>query len=240
MPVYELDHLTLGVCHLYAGCERLRDETGLDSIEGGWQHVVPTAHRIVPLPGDAFLNVESVIDHHAPLPPPAAAFRRWFEESLEDGDDRWMSWALRTKSSEDLEEVARRFDSEVSRGDGAVRPDGVVEAHVMAPGGSAPPWLKGLPNWYYYADMGEHPSRRSPAGHRPPLRNIDWFEVGGEPSVYKEHLGGETFDTLPLRFVDRPYGLYGLGITTTGGDEIAIRRDSAAPALAPIMSHLLS
>lgn len=236
MPLYELDHLTLGVRHLYASADRLRDETGLESVEGGWQRFVPTGHRIVPLPGDVYLNVESVIDHQAPLPPPAAAFRRWFDESVEAGDDRWMTWCLRTKTYEDLEEVARRFGTEVVKGEGGIQPNGVVGARVMAPDGIANTWAKGLPNWYFHADMAVHPSRRHAVEHRKPLRRIAWLEVGGEPSVFEKHLGSETFESLPLRFVDRPTGLYGVGLTTVDGEEIAIRRESAAPALAAIMS----
>lgn len=240
MPLYELDHLTLGVRHLYAGCERLRAETGLVSIEGGWQRGVPTAHRVVPLPGDAFLNVESVIDHHAALTPPEAAFRRWFDESVEDGEDRFMTWALRARTYDDLEGVARRFGSAVTTAEGAIRPNGVVMTHAMAPGGAAHPWLRGLPNWYFYADMDSHPTRWGTGEHRKPLHRIAWLEVGGEAPVYREHLGEETFESLPLRFVDRPYGLYGLGIDAGDGHEIAIRRGSAASRLPEIMAGLVS
>jgi hypothetical protein len=150
-----------------------------------------------------------------------------------------MTWALRTRSYEDLEEVARRFGSEVTTGEGAVGPDGSAETHVMAPSGAAHPWLRGLPNWYYYADMATHPSRRGPVEHRRPVHRIAWLEVGGDPSVYREHLGDETFEHLPLRFIDRPYGLYGLGIEARDGREIAIRRDSAAARLPEIMSDLI-
>lgn len=238
MPLYELDHVTLGVRHLYAACDRLRDETGLESYEGGWQRFIPTAHRIVPLPGDAYINVESVIDHQALLPPPAAAFRRWFDDTLGEGDDHWMTWCLRTKSYEDLEGIARRFGTDIAKGEGAIRPDGAVGARVMAPDGIFHTWAKGLPNWYFHADMSVHPSRRHPAEHREPLQEIAWLEVGGEPAELEQHLGGATFENLPLRFVDRPTGLYGLGITTAGGNEVALRRRSGAPALATIAAGL--
>ena len=237
MARYDLDHVTLGVRHLYAGCERLRADHGLRSYEGGWQPVVPTAHRVVPLPGDAYLNVESVIDHHGPVPPPIAAFRRWFEDATRDGDS-WMTWCLRARSYEDLEAVARRFGSEVVTRTGAIRPDGTVVTSVLAPATVEHTWARGLPNWYFHPDLAEHPSRRHPVVHERPLAGVAWLEVGGDPEVLAEHVGPETFAALPLRFVDRPAGLYGIGLAPVDGDEIALRADSAAPALAAIAADL--
>lgn len=237
MAHYDLDHLTLGVRHLYAGCERLRMDHGLQSHEGGWQHAIPTAHRTIVLPGDAYVNVESVIDHHAPVPPPIDAFRRWFEDATHNGDS-WMTWCLRTRSYDDLEAVARRFDSEVVTRNGAIRPDGTMITSIMAPATLHPTWAKGLPNWYFYADLAEHPSRRHPPSHSRPLAGIAWLEVGGDPLDLEDHIGPETFTALPLRFVDRPAGLYGLGLTTQDGEEIAIHANSAAPALAAIADQL--
>lgn len=238
MALYELDHVTLGVRHLYEGCERLRDATGLGSCEGGWQRIVPTANRVIPIPGDAYINVESVIDHHAPLPDPIDAFRRWFEDATRDGEDRWMTWCLRTRTYEDLEAVARRFGSDVARRDSAVRADGTVVMSAMAPNSAAQTWARGLPNWYFHTDMAQHPARRSRAAHRRPLTALAWLQVGGDPAELEDHIGSETFASLPLRCVERPTGLYGVGITTTDGDEIAIRADSAAPALAAIAAQL--
>jgi hypothetical protein len=237
MARYDLDHLTLGVRHLYAGCERLRRDHGLVSHEGGWQHAIPTAHRTIVLPGDAYLNVESVIDHQAPLPPPLDAFRRWFTDATRDGDS-WMTWCLRTRTHDDLEAVARRFGSEVVTRDGVVRPDGSAVTSVMAPATIHPTWARGLPNWYFHADLAEHPSRRHPPGHHRPLARVAWLEVGGDPAELEDHIGPETFAALPLRFVDRPAGLHGLGLTTDDGDEIALRAPSAAPALATIAHEL--
>jgi hypothetical protein len=233
MARYDLDHVTLGVRHLYAGCDRLRVEHGLRSYEGGWQHEVPTAHRIVPLPGDAYVNVESVIDHDAPLPGPLDAFRRWFEDSTRAGE-AWMTWCLRARTYDDLVDVARRFGSEVVTRDGVVRPDGTEVTSVMAPASLDRTWARGLPNWYYHADLADHPSRRHPPAHEPPLAEVAWLEVGGDPQVLEDHVGAETFAALPLRFVDRPAGLYGLGLDTVGGDTIAIRAESAAPGLAEL------
>ncbi|WP_165975149.1 VOC family protein [Nonomuraea deserti] len=161
MPSYDLDHVTLGVRHLYESAERLRRETGLRSHEGGWLQVMPTAHRVIPLPGDAFINVESVIDHHAELPPGVDAFRTWFEETTRRAD-HWMTWNLRARSHADLEAVAHRLGGEVVTSPGARRPDGTSATTVMAPGDAGLTWARGLPNWYYHEDMSRLTHSGSP------------------------------------------------------------------------------
>ncbi|WP_158566669.1 VOC family protein [Actinomadura craniellae] len=236
MPVYDLDHCTLGVRHLYASAERLRTETGLRSHEGGWLDTMPTAHRTIPLPGDAYVNVESVIDHHADLPPGVDAFRTWFEQTTRRGD-HWMTWNLRARSRADLEDVARRFGGEVVTAPGARRPDGTTTTTVMAPGNAAVTWARGLPNWYFHPDLEQHPARRAPLTHERPLHEISWLEVGGDPAHLEEHIGTETFTALPLRFVDGPAGLYGVGLTTHDGEEIALRAPSGAPGLAELAAR---
>ncbi|QFG24196.1 VOC family protein [Actinomadura sp. WMMB 499] len=232
MPVHDLDHVTLGVRHLYASAERLRAETGLRSHEGGWLDVMPTAHRTVPLPGGAYINVESVIDHHAELPPGVDAFRDWFEETTRRGD-HWMTWNLRARTRADLEDVARRLGGEVVTAPGARRPDGSTSTTVMAPGDASVTWARGLPNWYFREDDRPAP----PAEHERPLREIAWLELGGDPREVEEHVGAETFAALPLRFVEGPAGLRGIGLTARDGGEIALRAPSGAPGLAELAAR---
>ncbi|MFW6724826.1 VOC family protein [Streptomyces sp. MAR4 CNY-716] len=237
MTVYDLDHLTLGVRHLYKGAERLRRETGLRSHEGGWLDQMPTANRIVPLPGDAFLNIESVIDPATEdLPPGIGAFAAWFAGTTQRAD-HWMSWNLRTRTLADLEEVARRFGGKVVTAPGSHRPDGTVATTVMAPGDAALTWARGLPNFYYHADMAAHPARRVPHTHERPLQRIAWLEVGGDPRELARHIGSATYATLPLRFVDAPPGLHGIGLTTRDGEELAVRAPSAAAGLAELAAR---
>lgn len=233
MPGYELDHITLGVRHLYESAERLRRETGLRSHEGGWLRGMPTANRIIPLPGDAHINVESVIDHHAELPPAFGAFRAWFEETTRRGD-HWMTWNLRARSRADLEDVARRFGGEVVTAPGTQYPDGTSATTVMAPGNAALTWARGLPNWYLHEDLDGHAARRTPMTHERPLLAVAWLELGGDPAEVEEHIGTETFQALPLRFVSDVPGLHGVGLTTRDGEEIAVRAPSAAPGLAEL------
>ncbi|WP_170223475.1 VOC family protein [Nonomuraea turkmeniaca] len=236
MPVYDLDHVTLGVRHLYESAERLRRETGLRSHEGGWLSVMPTAHRVIPLPGDACINVESVIDHYAELPVGVDAFRTWFEETTRQAD-HWMTWNLRARSYADIEDVARRFGGEVVTSPGAQRPDGSSATTVMAPGNAALTWARGLPNWYFYDDMDQHPARRTPMTHERPLLAVAWLEIGGDPAEVEEHIGTETFETLPLRFVAESAGLYGVGLRTRDGEEIALRAASGAAGLAELAAR---
>lgn len=165
MPGREGDHITFGVRHLYASAERLRAETGLRSHESGWLEVMPTAHRVIPLPGDAYVNVESVIDHHAELPPGVDAFRARFEETIRRGD-HWMTWNLRARSRADLEEVARRLGGEVVTAPGARRPDGTTGTTIMAPGDASKTWARGLPNRYFHEDLTRHPARVAVPGGR--------------------------------------------------------------------------
>jgi Glyoxalase-like domain len=229
--VYELDHFSLGVRNLYEGCHRLREETGLDNYDGGWFRGVGIANRIVPLPGDAYIEVEAVIDHYQPVADgEPARFKRWFEDTLKGGDDHWMFWCLRTKTLEDLDDVARRFGTTVTTVEGRIRPNGFVGSMTLAPDVDSA-FARGLPNWYFTPDPSVYPSRERTVEHRRPLREIAWLEVGGDARELEEHVGTATFDSLPLRFVDRPAGLYGVGLKTVDGDEIAIRKESAVPYL---------
>lgn len=176
--------------------------------------------RVLPAGGEhgavsAYVNVESVIDHHAELPPGVDAFRARFEETIRRGD-HWMTWNLGARSRADLEEVARRLGGEVVTAPGARRPDGTTGTTIMAPGDASKTWARGLPNRYFHEDLTRHPARLAPMDHERPLREIAWLEVGGDPAEVEEHVGAETFAALPLRFVDGPAGLHGVGLATPG------------------------
>jgi hypothetical protein len=229
MALYFLDHFSLGTRYLYEGCHRLREETGLDNYDGGWFPGTGIANRIVPLPGDVYIEVESIVDQYSA--PRGNVIADWFKETLNGGEDHWMFWCLRTATREDLEDVAARFGSSVSSGLGRFHPSGAARQSNRAPREHAP-WARGLPNWYFVDDMSMHPSRQ-PVQHAKPLAAIAWLEVGGSAKDMEEHVGSETFETLPLRFVGQPAGLYGLGLTAESGEEIAIRRPAAASNLEP-------
>lgn len=235
MPIYELDHVTLGVRNLYEAAHRLREETGLETYEGGWLRRVPGANRVVPLPGDACISLECMIDHHQPLPPGPARFRTWYERSVMDGKDRWMNWCLRVDSREELERIADRFGTPVVDDEGRIAPDGTVGVHLIAPLGHHLTWAKGLPSWYFTPDMAAHPAR-VPVAHRHEPLEISWLELGNDPAEVEEHIGAETFAALPLRFAEGDPGLLAIGIATADGGEIVIRKQSAAPLFAELFA----
>jgi hypothetical protein len=73
-------------------------------------------------------------------------------------------------------------------------------------------------------ETADHPDTIAEAGtvtHGAQPDGIAWLEVGGEAAV-REWLGPALAD-MDVRFVDRPAGLYAVGIRTEGS-EIVIRR----------------
>ena len=225
-----LDHICLGVRNIYEGAHRLREETGLENYDGGFFPGSGLANRIVPLPDDTYFEIESVVDAVDAASSPIAP---WFLEATAAGDDRWMFWALRADTVAELHEVARRVGGTVREGPQSavrIRPDGVVLHAALAPNTSVALWARGLPNWYCHEDMARHPSRVALA-HGRPISGVAWMEVGGDPAELENHVGSDVFARLPLRFRDGPGGLYGVGLATSDGDEIVIRKDAGAPLL---------
>ena len=216
----ELDHISLGVRNIYEGAHRLREETGLDNYEAGY--LPPAiANRIVPLPNDVFIEVESWVDAGG-----ANAFGQWFIDATAAGD-AWMFWCLRASTMEEMEAIAERLGSVVFTAQSArIKPNGEEVGWTVSPA-SMKPWAAGLPNWYYREDPTRHPAR-TPVNHRRNFTGVTWMEVGGDPAVMEEHVTSEVFERLPLRFVDQPPGLYAVAIGTDDGDEVVIRASSAA------------
>jgi hypothetical protein len=56
---------------------------------------------------------------------------------------------------------------------------------------------------------------------------VAWLEVAGDREQFCDHIGAETFDRLPLRFVPGQPGLHAVAVRTTDSQEIVIRH---APA----------
>jgi hypothetical protein len=218
--VFHLDHMALGVQKLNEGVRGLAEQTGLGNYEGG---VFPDGLRnwIFPLGGDVYLEVESAAGATGG---PAA----WFQRATGDGTDRWMFWCLRAETLEELEEVASRLGSQVQVVEGRREPDGTQRVITSAPAGEAAwrAWQQGLPNWYYRDEPVKNPARRKVTGHRV-AAGVAWLEVAGERGRFREHIGAETFDRLPLRFVTGEPGLHAVAVRTTEDEEIVIRRSPA-------------
>jgi hypothetical protein len=68
--------------------------------------------------------------------------------------------------------------------------------------GCGGPVQHGLPNWYYRDDPAKNPARREMTGE-PIAAGVAWWEVAGDREQFRDHIGAETFDRLPLRFVPR-------------------------------------
>jgi hypothetical protein len=223
--VFHLDHMALGVADLSEGARRFREETGFGAYDGGRFRGSSLGNWIVPLGGDVYVEVEGVAEgadgDGGALSDPAS----WFDRATRDGGDRWMFWCLRADTLEELQQVADRLGGEVHRVPGRVEPDGTQRVITSAPGGSLTRdvWKRGLPNWYYRPDPDQNPARRTVTGKRV-ARGVAWLEVGGEEEELMEHIGEETYETLPLRVVPGAPGLHAVAIRTEGGEEIVIRR----------------
>jgi hypothetical protein len=214
-----LDHVNLAVRHLYKSAQRLRDEAGLDNYDGGWHPSGVTANRIVPLGDDMYLELSSIIDHRAAVGN-AAAER--IEAATANGD-RLMAWHLRAETEEELERIAKEHGGGVrSLRPGRTLPDGTGINVKSAPDNHEPG--RGLPSWFYFEDIAQHPSRVE-VRHVFEPRGVAWLEVGGDPKEMDEWVGKETFARLPLMFVDRPAGLYALAVARPDGGEVVIRRE---------------
>ncbi len=58
----KIDHVALCSTNLYETAYQLRDESGLESYEGGYFRGGGVAQRVVPLGNDQYIEIESVID----------------------------------------------------------------------------------------------------------------------------------------------------------------------------------
>ncbi|RYJ23242.1 hypothetical protein CU044_5547 [Streptomyces sp. L-9-10] len=212
--------MALGVPDFDGGVRRVAERTGLGGYEGG---VFPGGLRnwIFPLGGDTYMEVESATGATGG---PAS----WFRRATGDGTERWMFWCLRADTREELEQVASRLGSQVQVIPGRREPDGTQRVVTSTPAGEVALRARqqGLPNWYYRDDPAKNPARREVTGDRT-AAGVAWLEVAGERDRFREHIGAETFDRLPLRFVPGEPGLHAVAVHTTDGEEIVIRR---APA----------
>jgi hypothetical protein len=199
------------------GVRRLAEQTGLGSYEGG-VFAGGLRNWIFPLGGDVYLEVEAVT---GTADGPAS----WFRRATADGTDRWMFWCLRADTREELEQVASRLGSDVQVLPGRREPDGTQRVVTSTPAGQVARQARqrGLPNWYYRDDPAKNPARREVTGSRT-ATGVAWLEVAGDQDQFREHIGAETFDRLPLRFVPGEPGLHAVAVDTADGTEIVIRR----------------
>jgi hypothetical protein len=212
-----LDHINFGVQNMYKTASRLREEHGLDSYDGGYHPHGPTANRIVPLGNDTYLELGGIVEYHG-VAGNSAAER--LVAATEHGD-RLLFWYLRADSEKELEGLAKAHGGEVrDMRPGRILPDGTGINVKMAPDNLDP--SRGLPSWFWFEQMAQHPSRVK-VKHAFDPQGVAWLEVGGKPSEVEAWVGKETFARLPLRFVDRPVGLFAVAVAKPGGGEVVIR-----------------
>ena len=205
-----IDHVVYAVRDLDDTAARLRRELGLDSIPGGRHPKWGTGNRIVPL-GEDYLELIAVIDPDEAAGDP---FGRAVLAETEGGDHLFST----SVATDDIEGVAARLGLEVRPGERA-RPDGTVLRWRSA--GAEDPrrerWLPFFITWDVPAEM--HPGRAR-SGHGVRATGITWVEVSGDADRLFEWLGG---DELPIRVVDGPPGLLGVGLATADGGELILR-----------------
>ncbi|MFI5734474.1 VOC family protein [Kribbella sp. NPDC051587] len=216
--MFHLDHMALAVPDFSDGVRRLAEATGLGNYEGGVFAGGGLSNWIFPLGGDVYLEVEGVT---GAVEGPAELFQR----ATADGSDRWMFWCLRADTREELDEVAARLGSEVQVRPGRREPDGTQRIVTNTPSGEVARLARqqGLPNWYFRDDPDKNPARRAVTGRRT-AEGVAWLEVAGDRELFREHIGADTFDALPLRFVPGDPGLHAVAVRTADGEEIVIRR----------------
>jgi hypothetical protein len=241
-----IDHVSIGARNIYEGAARLRDETGLDTYDGGWFPAMGIGQRQVPLGNDSFIEIESVIDHDAAS---GHFFGRWFEAVLADAgrEDRFMGWVIAVESMEELDSIARRLGLPIATTSGDAIPGSTVagedgwdkrrlHGETSGPNHAVPDdrhhgWPRGLPTFMVWPEESHHPDALPEArsvDHRVQPQGIAWVEVG-DASLTRPWLGA-LGDQLDVRFVDRPAGLYAVGIRTDR-DDIVIRREPAPISL---------
>jgi Glyoxalase-like domain len=220
--VIHIDHISIAARNLYEAAFRLRAETGLGFYDGGWTES-GLASKIFPLGGDAYLQIEGIVDVAA-VDEPANRGIRQFYDAVAEGE-HFRGLGLRVDTMNELEEIAARRGSKVFMNPqtARIRPDGsrVVVAQTPSIGES---WSRGMPNWFFFPEMNTHPSGQrvvsapnlaSPAG-------VAWIEFGGTESAMTEWLGMPACD-FPFRFNGGTAGIHRIAVKSNDR-EIVISR----------------
>ncbi|HEY8867476.1 MAG TPA: VOC family protein, partial [Solirubrobacteraceae bacterium] len=77
-----IDHVLIGARDLPAAADRLRDEHGLASVDGGVHPEWGTGNRIFPL-GDDYVELIGIVDEETAA---RSLLGSWLREQLADGD----------------------------------------------------------------------------------------------------------------------------------------------------------
>lgn len=185
---------------------RIRFELGLDSYRGGEHTGIGTANRVIPLGGDQYVELMSVVDEAT------AAQNLVGQRVLEwiaDGEGL-RAWCLAT---DDIGVIAARLGLDPSPWT-RVRTDG-EELRWLLVGVERAMGDPSLPFFIQWESPAEtHPSRRAVEHTVEPV-GISWLEVGGDPDRIAEWTGRAD---LPVRVVTEDEGPRALGIATADGE----------------------
>jgi hypothetical protein len=229
----KIDHVALITPNLAATAWQLRT-AGLTSIDGGFNIInengvdrPSVAHYDVPLGHSQYIEVEQFVDTR-PADEPDEDFPRttleFRDRAVREGPFLIQFWVY----TDDFDSFRNRIGAEQLHR--RHRPDGVG---ADGPTSRTSPRTidaiaKGLPAFFEFFDPSIHPGR-IPMQHPDPAAGIAWVEVGTERASMEDWLGPEA-GTLPLRYVDGPPGVLGVGVALECGDVIEIR-PSGGPLL---------
>jgi len=175
----ELDHVLIAVPDLADAGERLAENFGIASVEGGIHPGRGTGNRIVPL-GQSYLELISVIDEASAG---RDAFGRWVAANA-SGRGRPLGWAVRV---DDLDAVAARLTLAIEEGSRHT-PDG-ADLRWRTAGGDRATGERFLPFFIEWAAGTPHPGDtevRHPAGEL----SIAGLELEGDGAALAGWLGG--------------------------------------------------
>jgi hypothetical protein len=200
----KIDHVIYGVRDLDAAGRWLKEDVGLDSVEGGFHPAYGTGNRIVPLGDDCYLELMAIVDRHTAE---KNFLGKKLLEHLSQGE-RFVGWVVAT---DELTSTAERLGLLPVPGS-RVRPDKKEVTWKVA--GIEEAFARDLPFFISWDEPAQHPSRMK-VDHRLQPEGIAWIELGTDEVALKEWLGDLS---LPLRFDGERTGVNALGIKTSSGE----------------------
>jgi hypothetical protein len=203
-----IDHVLLAVPDLEGVGEKLLDEHGLASVEGGRHTGWGTANRIVPLGDGQYIELVAVVDETRAMGTPFGSAVR----ALVEQDGGLLAWCVAVA---DADAHAERLGLSVTEGSRR-RPDSVTLSWRTAglEAAMAEQWRPFFIQWEISEDA--HPGRME-APHRVEPRGIAWIELACDLQTLREWLDDQSFD---VRLGEGPPGLLSVGIATAAGEVV--------------------
>lgn len=207
MSAGSIDHVILAVTDLEGAAERLLEDHGLASVDGGRHPGWGTANRIVPLGGNYVELVSAVDDAEARTNPLGTSV---LNATAQGGG--LVGWCIEVG---DAEAVASRTGLALTEGS-RIRPDGTTLRWRLVGMETAlsEPWRPFFIEWRI--PEGAHPGRAD-APHRAKPQGIAWVEVAGDRRLLGELLGDADVD---VRLAEGMPPLRRVGIATSEGEVV--------------------